>query len=174
MGCSPLGSSVHRILQARTLEEVAIHFSRGSSTPRQWAQVSCIAGRFFTVWATREAQWKRMLPFIPVSFHKNPWVLQSTSTPDKKGAAMCQGAPKIAGPQSIAAVGEYPRQPTLLSGRFKVQKERERRVWLQVWEVKQFLPGLQGGQASSHWEMHVHMDYEVGQCLGNEAVTPIK
>ena len=29
--------------------------SRGSSQPRDWTQVSCIAGRFFTIWATREA-----------------------------------------------------------------------------------------------------------------------
>ena len=52
---SPPGSSVHGILQARVLECVAIPFSRGSSWPRDWTQVSCIAGRFFTVWATREA-----------------------------------------------------------------------------------------------------------------------
>ena len=49
------GSSVHGILQARRLEWVAISFSRGSSWPRDQTQVSCIAGRFFTNWATREA-----------------------------------------------------------------------------------------------------------------------
>ena len=43
------------ILQARILEWVAISFSRGSSWPRNWTQVSCIAGRFFTDWAMREA-----------------------------------------------------------------------------------------------------------------------
>ena len=48
------GSSVHGILQARILEWVAIPFSRASSWPRDQTQVSCIAGRFFTVWATRE------------------------------------------------------------------------------------------------------------------------
>ena len=53
--CSPPGSSVHGILQARVLEWVAISFSRGSSQPRDWIQVSCIAGRRFTLWATREA-----------------------------------------------------------------------------------------------------------------------
>ena len=53
MDCSPPGSSVHRILQARILEWVAIPFSRGSSRPRNWIGVSCIAGRYFTVWATR-------------------------------------------------------------------------------------------------------------------------
>ena len=53
--CSPLGSSVHVILQARILEWVAISFSRGSSQPRDQTWVSCTAGRFFTIWATREA-----------------------------------------------------------------------------------------------------------------------
>ena len=56
MDCSPPGSSVHRILQARILECVAILFSRGSSPARDQTQVSHIAGRFFTLWATREAQ----------------------------------------------------------------------------------------------------------------------
>ena len=55
MDCSLPGSSVHRILQARILEWVANSFSRGSSWPRDWTQVSGIAGRPFTVWATREA-----------------------------------------------------------------------------------------------------------------------
>ena len=56
MDCSPPGSSVHGILQARILEWVAISFSRGSSQPRDWTWVSCIAGRCFILWATRESQ----------------------------------------------------------------------------------------------------------------------
>ena len=55
MDCSLRGSSVHGILQARTGEWVVILFSRGSSQPRDQTQVPCIAGRFFTIWATREA-----------------------------------------------------------------------------------------------------------------------
>ena len=55
MDCSPPGSSVHGIFQAWVLEWVAISFSRGSSRPRDQTQVSCIVGRHFTVWATREA-----------------------------------------------------------------------------------------------------------------------
>ena len=55
--CSPVGFSVHEILQARILEWVAISYSRGSSQPKDWTQVSCIAGRFFIDWATREAPW---------------------------------------------------------------------------------------------------------------------
>ena len=50
------GSSVLGILQARILEWVAISFSRRSFRPRDQSQVSCIAGRCFTVWATRKAQ----------------------------------------------------------------------------------------------------------------------
>ena len=49
MGCIPLGSSIHGILQARILEWVAIPFSRGSSQPRDGTHLSYIAGRFFTV-----------------------------------------------------------------------------------------------------------------------------
>ena len=44
---------VRAILQARILEWVAFPFSRGSSQPRGWTQVSRIAGGFFTSWATR-------------------------------------------------------------------------------------------------------------------------
>ena len=55
MDCSTPGSSVHGISQARALESVAISSSRGSSQPRDRTQVSCIAGRFFIIWDTREA-----------------------------------------------------------------------------------------------------------------------
>ena len=54
--CHPMDYTVHGILQARILKWVAIPFSRGSSQLRDWTQVSCIAGRFFTSWATREDQ----------------------------------------------------------------------------------------------------------------------
>ena len=50
MDCSSPGSSVRGISQARILEWVAISFSRGSSWPRDFTQVSRIAGRFFTLW----------------------------------------------------------------------------------------------------------------------------
>ena len=43
------------ILQTRILKWIVRPSSRGSSQPRNWTQVSCIAGRFFTIWATREA-----------------------------------------------------------------------------------------------------------------------
>ena len=53
MECSLSGSSVCGILQERILVWVAIPFSRGSSQPRDQTWVSCIAGRFFSIWATR-------------------------------------------------------------------------------------------------------------------------
>ena len=54
-------SVVHGILQARILERVAVPFSRGSSRPVDWTWVSCISGRFFTIWVTRNAtnMWKK-------------------------------------------------------------------------------------------------------------------
>ena len=58
--CKPVdysqkGSSLHGILQARILEWVAISLSRGSSQPRDQTWVFHVAGRHFTIWATREA-----------------------------------------------------------------------------------------------------------------------
>ena len=55
MGYSPLGSSVHGILQARILEWVAMPFSRASCRPRGWpwvSNISCTAGGFSTTSAT--------------------------------------------------------------------------------------------------------------------------
>ena len=52
--CDPMDYTGHGILQARILEWVAFPFSRGSSQPRDQAQVSRIAGRFFTSWAINQ------------------------------------------------------------------------------------------------------------------------
>ena len=55
MDCSPPGSSVHGIFQARIRECIAFPFSRGIFLIRDWTLVSHMAGGFFTNWATREA-----------------------------------------------------------------------------------------------------------------------
>ena len=55
MDCSLPGSSVRGILQARILEWVAMLSSMGSSQPKDPTQVSRVAGRFLTIWATWEA-----------------------------------------------------------------------------------------------------------------------
>ena len=65
MDCSPPGSSVLGIFQARILEWITISFSKGSSQPRGQTLVSCIAGRVFTVWATKETP-KQMVYIIYV------------------------------------------------------------------------------------------------------------
>ena len=51
-----MDGTVRGTFQARILESVAFLFSRGSSQPRDRTQVSCIAGGFFNIWTTREAQ----------------------------------------------------------------------------------------------------------------------
>ena len=84
------GSSIHGIFQAGKLEWFAISFSRGSSQPRDWTQVSWIAGRHFTVWASKrnaqtEEEWSR-----------------NKSTLIKKGSAPYQGT--VAVVQSLSRV----------------------------------------------------------------------
>ena len=73
MDYSPLGSSVHRIFQARIREWVAISFSRGSSWSRDQTWVSYLASSCFTVWATREATWGIFL-FVCFVFCKNSYI----------------------------------------------------------------------------------------------------
>ena len=69
MDCSPSGSSVHGILQARILEWIAIPFSRASAQPRDWTWLSCIAGRFFTFWATKDI----LLNSTPFGYPLEQW-----------------------------------------------------------------------------------------------------
>ena len=77
MDCSPPGSSVQGIFQARILEWVATSFSRGSAQPRDWTWVSCTAGRFFTDWTTREALSSELkVHLIPWSAPEQHWLLK--------------------------------------------------------------------------------------------------
>ena len=55
MDCSPPGSPVHEILQARILEWVAISFARGSSWPRNGTHISYIGQWILYHWATKKA-----------------------------------------------------------------------------------------------------------------------
>ena len=74
-----MDSIVHGILQPRVPEWVAFPFSRGSFQPPDRTQVSCIAGGFFTIWATREAQslvLKHLLPSPQNSHHRAAWWCQ--------------------------------------------------------------------------------------------------
>ena len=118
MDYSPPDSSVHGILQVRILEWGAMSSSRGSSQPRGQIQVSCVAGRFFTTWATREAQerWSGQ-PDPPPGGLPSPGVrsrfpaLQVDSLPPEP-----PGKPKNAGVGSL----------TLLQGVFPAQGSNQR------------------------------------------------
>ena len=73
------------ILQAWILEWVAMPFSRGSSQPRDQTQVSCITGKFFTSWATREPQFwgfPKIGLYSPWDTHGlySPWDSPASST----------------------------------------------------------------------------------------------
>ena len=61
--------TVHGIFQARTLEWVAFPVSRGSSQLRDQTQVSRLAGRFCTSWATREAPWATREALMTILVH---------------------------------------------------------------------------------------------------------
>ena len=73
MDCSPPGSSLHGILQARILEWVAIPFSRGPSPPRDWTRISCIGRQILYHWATSEALRMFSLPI-------NIWRIKGNQT----------------------------------------------------------------------------------------------
>ena len=77
MDCSQPDSAVHGILQARILEWVVISLSRESSQPRDWTQVSCIAGRFFTSEPPGELKIPllliRLADFFPLFFFVLEW-----------------------------------------------------------------------------------------------------
>ena len=84
MDCSPPGFSVLGSLQARMPEWFAISVSGGSSWPRDWTWVSCIAGRFSTVWLTRKApsfsiKWVKSLS--RVQFFVIPWTVAYQAPP---------------------------------------------------------------------------------------------
>ena len=66
MDCSPPGSSVHGILQARILEWVVISSSR-ASFPRDQTWVSYIVGRFLPIWTSREAPWASLFTSLSLS-----------------------------------------------------------------------------------------------------------
>ena len=109
--CSPPGSSVHGILQARRLEWVATPFSRGSSQPRDRTQVSCTAGGFFTTCATRAAQ-NCFYPSVivsPLSHFRSQPVRSSGSRLELAPQCALQ---ELSGPQwRLVTVTGQPRLP---------------------------------------------------------------
>ena len=73
--CSPPGSSVHGISQARILELVAISFSRGPSPPRDGSHVSCITGAFLITEPPGKPVFNFMYYLSFLWLHKLPFLL---------------------------------------------------------------------------------------------------
>ena len=99
------GSSVHGTIQTKILEWVAISFARGSSQPRDQTRVFHIAGRLFTVWATRGiCKWQM-----------------------KVKVKVTQSGPTLCDPKDYTVHGNSPGQntgvssPSLLQGIFPTQ-----------------------------------------------------
>ena len=75
-----LGSSVHGIFQTRVQKWLVISLSKGSSQPRDWTRVSRIAGRRFTIWATRGTLLSflivepKFMTYKPFTFQRKEWL----------------------------------------------------------------------------------------------------
>ena len=82
--CNPTDYAVQGILQIRILEWLAFTFSRGSSQPRDWTQVACIAGGFFTSWAIREALAREIRPKKKKKKRHTDWKEKNKTTPIHK------------------------------------------------------------------------------------------
>ena len=98
--------TVHEIFQARILKWVAIPFSR-DSWPRDQTQVSCTAGRFFTIWATRS-----FLLFCPFFLHISsfPNCLFSETAPISTSVqVICSGTRKVTAWPSVQAAANQCR-----------------------------------------------------------------
>ena len=97
---------VHGILQVRVLEWIAVPFSRGSSQPRGWTQVSHIAGGFFTSWATKLNPWIPEWVAYPFS-SRSSWPRNQTGVSWIAGRFFYQlsyqGRPKICDSHSVVS-----------------------------------------------------------------------
>ena len=114
------------LLQARTLEWVAVPFSKRSSQPRDGTQVSHIAGGFFTSWATREAQtenyltaateliWVVLVNQLCLTLFETPWTVarQATLSTEFSRQEYWSGLP-FPSPKDLPNPGIKPRSPAL-------------------------------------------------------------
>ena len=104
----PPGSSVHGILQASILEGVAIPFSRGSYPPRDWTRVSCSAGRFLTIWATRESSRQPAPRKVPAPGRNS----MSVCGPNERGNVSSQLHGEASLIRPLRAAKEHPQLST--------------------------------------------------------------
>ena len=136
LDCSPPGSCIHGILQGGILEGGTIYSSRGASRPRDRIQVSRIAGRFFTDWATREA---------PSIVSQRPLTTVGERLCLCYNALVCSGykhqadLPKVSGPRAVTGTGKGPCQSLSKLGLSQEQTNQKqylnkrRYAWLQFY-----------------------------------------
>ena len=96
VNCSLLSSFVHGIFQARILEWVAYPFSRGSSRPKDWTWVSCIACRFITNWPYMLSQIIPRCPLNSVKIHLTVFCFGSWGS-KWENKLLCKALPSNAG-----------------------------------------------------------------------------
>ena len=109
------------ILQARILEWVAIPSSRRSSPPRDQTQVSCIAGRFFTIWATREAV------LVVLNSYRSFTLTFINSRNPQWDPTLCQALGEVLNPavrEASAPWSSYPNGGDKGGNRYSRQEER--------------------------------------------------
>ena len=179
--CSLPGSSVHRILEARILEWVAMPSSRESSPPRDQTQVSCTAGGFFTIWATTEAPC-----FHLIYIHKTyPKLMKKKFLGENKAPFSPSWTKRRVGQSCTSRTGTERRGLPLCPSLSQLQeysgsaKEREPgctgraeeatgcsklflvRLSLQLWEVSEMLKDTTILIASVHITIQSFIYYEV-------------
>ena len=119
MDCSPPGSSVHGISQARVLEWVAISFSRGSFWSRDWTQVSCSGRQILYHWATREAPVKQLQKKKGSGWSEGTWVsvnLEMLRAPPPCPPLLLGEGPPRASPSAGCGPGACHLPPGSMSG----------------------------------------------------------
>ena len=133
---NPMNYSVHGILQARILEWIAVPFSRASSQPKDSIQVSLIAGRFFTSWATTESLKAR------VSYKRRTHNIQTTFS--------CRVAEFLWGLKTVQNehhAGKYSNVSSIHShGRGSIRTQGPVRGSMHGWTCKALFPTLLGWQ----------------------------
>ena len=152
MDCSSPDFSVHRILQARMLEWVAISFSRGSSQSGDRTRVSCIGRRLLYHWASREAHMVLLPPFIG-GWNQDPERLNNPSRLSQEG--LCFQAPQ-------GAISEGQRVASLSHSDFKAQTVSARHT----------VPNSSELVTSCHCHNFFHFPYLPWKCY--EAHTVLK
>ena len=185
MDCSPPGSSVHGIPQARVLEWVATSFSRGSSRPRDRTWVSHIAGRRFTLWASGEAR--------PTSIQKRASLCwESSALPPSH--FILQGTPPVLFPQGPVLPPSEEKGPSSLLSRLSLHLIHFKVSWLCAWPPRgrkalgmstvcpqplaaqlvcntrpwhSWFPELKGFQVSSSWH-RIHFQVPFNLCWSRQ------